>query len=108
MISHPRPKQLASILPPPSGHRECYMQFTVPMPGAEADIFVQSQDEIHVMIVFLILPWAIPMMVYTKNQLYKTKATRNYVSKHKLLPIPIRLQSRITITLVLNHDGNRQ
>jgi hypothetical protein len=49
---HPPPMQLASILPPPSGHRECYTQFTVTMPGAEAHIVVQSQDETHVMIDF--------------------------------------------------------
>ena len=49
--------QLASILPPTSGHRECYMQITGMMPGAEAHIVVQSQDEIHVMIVFLTLPY---------------------------------------------------
>jgi len=42
--------QLASILPPTSGHRECYMRITVTIPGAEAHIFVQSQNEIHVMI----------------------------------------------------------
>jgi len=57
--------KLASILPPPSCYSECYKQFTVTMPGAEAHIVVQSQDEIHVMIVFLIFPWPIPMMVYT-------------------------------------------
>jgi len=50
MICHPRPIQLASILPPPSGHRKCYMQFTVTMPGAEAHIVVQRQNEILVMI----------------------------------------------------------
>jgi hypothetical protein len=64
MICHPRPMQLPSILPPPSGHRECYILLTVTMPGAEAHIVVQSQDEIDVMIVFLTLPWPIPMMVY--------------------------------------------
>jgi hypothetical protein len=42
--------QLASILPPPSGHRERYMRITVTMPGAEAHIIVESQDKIHVMI----------------------------------------------------------
>jgi hypothetical protein len=42
--------QLASLLPPPSGHRECYMRTAVMIPGAEAHIAVQSQDEIHVMI----------------------------------------------------------
>jgi hypothetical protein len=47
MIHRPRPMQLASILPPPSGHRECYMRTAVMMPGAEAHIAVQSQDEIH-------------------------------------------------------------
>ena len=40
------------------------MQITVTMPGAEAHIVVQSQDEIDLMIVFLTLPWAIRMMVY--------------------------------------------
>jgi hypothetical protein len=40
------------------------MQITVTMPGADAHIVVQSQDEIHVMIVFLTIPWPIRMMVY--------------------------------------------
>jgi len=83
MICHPRPIQLASILPPPSGHRECYMQISVTMPGAEAHIVVQSQAEIDVMIVFLTLPWAIRMMVYAWNQLYETKAEQNYVWGHQ-------------------------
>jgi len=34
----------------PSGHRECYMQITLTMPGAESHIIVQSQDKIYVMI----------------------------------------------------------
>ena len=42
--------QLASIMPPPRGHRQCRMQFTVTMPGAGAYIIVQSQDGTHVMI----------------------------------------------------------
>jgi len=42
--------QLASIVPPPSGHRECYLQITVTMPGVEAHSIVRSQDGIHVMI----------------------------------------------------------
>jgi hypothetical protein len=50
MICHPRQMQLASILPPPSGHSECYLQITVTMPGAEAHIVVQSLDEIYVLI----------------------------------------------------------
>jgi len=50
MIYRQRPMQLASILPPPSGHRECYRQIPVTMPGAEDHINVQSQDEIYVMI----------------------------------------------------------
>jgi hypothetical protein len=50
MIHGQCPMQLASILPPLSGHGECYMRTTVMMPGAEADINVQSQDESHVMI----------------------------------------------------------
>jgi hypothetical protein len=42
--------QLASIVRPPSGHRECYMQITVTMPGAKDHLISQSQDEIYVMI----------------------------------------------------------
>jgi len=58
--------QLASIVPPPSGRRECYMRITVTMPGAEAHSIVRSQDGIHVMIDYFtdFLTWPIPMMVY--------------------------------------------
>jgi len=42
--------QLASILPPPSGHRECNMQTTVTIRGGEAHIIVRSQDGIPVII----------------------------------------------------------
>jgi len=42
--------QLASILSPLSGQRECYMQITDTMPGAEPHIGIQSQDEMYVMI----------------------------------------------------------
>ena len=42
--------QLASIVPPPSGHCKCYMRITVTMPGVEAHTIVRSQDGIHVMI----------------------------------------------------------
>ena len=51
----------------PSGHRKCYMQITVKMPGAEDHIIAQSQDEIYI----------------------------------------LRLQSRITITLLPSRDGNQ-
>jgi hypothetical protein len=40
------------------------MRITVTMPGAEAHMVVQSQDEIHVMInYFTDVTWPIPMMV---------------------------------------------
>jgi len=76
--------QLASILPPPSGHRECYMQITVTMPGAEDHIIVQSQDEIYVMIDYL----TNVTLANSDNEI-------------------LRLQSRITITLLPSRDGNR-
>jgi hypothetical protein len=44
------------------------MQITVTMPGAEAHIGFQSQDEINVMMVILTLPRPILMMVYAWNQ----------------------------------------
>jgi hypothetical protein len=58
--------KLASIVPPPSGHRECNMRITVRMPGAEAHRIVRSQDGIHVMIDYFpdFLPWLIAMMAY--------------------------------------------
>jgi hypothetical protein len=47
MICHLCPMELASILPPLSGHWECFMRITVMMPGAEAHIVVQSQFMIN-------------------------------------------------------------
>jgi hypothetical protein len=50
MICHPHPTQLASILQPTGGHCKCDMRIAVTIPGAEAHIFVPSQNEIHMMI----------------------------------------------------------
>ena len=97
--------QLASILPPTSGLRKCYMQITVPMPGAEAHIVVHSQDEIHVIINF---------SKYYPGKFRRSSLPRLNFTKPKLNRITcgiterLRLQSRITITLLLNHDHNRQ
>jgi hypothetical protein len=76
--------QLASNSATPSGHRECIMQITVTMAGAEDHIIVQSQDEIYVMIGY-----------FTNITLAN--------SNDEIL----RLQSRITITLLPSRDGNR-
>ena len=67
-----------------SGHRECYMQITLTMPGAEDHIIVQSQDEIYMMID------------------YFTNVT--LANSDEIL----RLQSRLMITLLPSLDGNRQ
>jgi hypothetical protein len=54
------------------------------MPGAEAHINAQSQDESHVMIdYFTDITLPIPTMVSAETQLYKTKAEPNYVSNHR-------------------------
>jgi hypothetical protein len=61
--------QLASILPPPSVQRECYIQLTVTMPGVEGHIVLHSKHDTHIMVVFLILSWPIPMIVPVGTQL---------------------------------------
>jgi len=54
------------------------------MPGAEAHINAQNQDESHVMIdYFTDITLPIPMMVSAETQLYKTKAEPQYVSNHR-------------------------
>jgi hypothetical protein len=93
--------QLASIRPPPSGHRKCYMQITVTMPGADAHIVVQSQGAIYVMIdYFTDINLANPdhglylesirrrthtrwMRSYDRKSAEETKAKPNYWSKHQ-------------------------
>jgi hypothetical protein len=69
----------------PTGHRECYMQITVTIPGAEDHIIVQSQEEIYVMI-----------------DCFANVTLAN--SDDEIL----RLQSRITIIQLPSRDGNRQ
>lgn len=49
MVFHPSPEQSTSILPPPIGHRKCYMPITFTIPRAEAHI-VWSHNGIYVMI----------------------------------------------------------
>jgi len=93
MICHPRPIQLASILPPPSGHRECYMRITVTMPGAEAHIIVRSQDEIHVMIDFPHITLA-----NSDDRLCRDSTLRSESrTKLRVESQRLQLQSRITI-----------
>jgi len=62
--------QLASIVPPLSGHCKCYMRITVTIPGAETHIIVRSQDAIH-------------------KQPYEVKAEPNYLSNHEEITITI-------------------
>jgi len=52
MIFHPHLMQLASILPPPSGHHQCDMSMTVTIQPAEAHIVFRCRDGIHLMMVY--------------------------------------------------------
>jgi len=109
--------QLASILPPPSGHRECYMRITVTTPGARAHITVQSQDEIHVMIDFfpyitlansndgLCLDTAFLQTKREPNQITCRIRDYNYNPESPMNP---NSNSEIQVTLLPSHDGNRQ
>jgi len=72
--------QLTPILPPPSGHRKCYMRITVTMPGAEAHI-VRSQDGIYVMINF---------SLYYPGQFRRSSLPRLNFTKPKLNRISCR------------------
>jgi hypothetical protein len=81
------------------------------MPGAEVHINVQSQEEIHVIDFFPILPQPIPTMAYAQTQLNEAKAEPNYMSNHREITIIIpnpNYNSEIQVTLLPSQDGNRQ
>jgi len=65
--------QLASILPPSNGHQRVTCEpKAMTMPGTEAHINVQSQDESHVMIDY-----------------FTAKAEPNYMPNHSEITITI-------------------
>jgi hypothetical protein len=81
------------------------MQFTVTMPGAEAHIVVQSQDETHVMIDSPYLTLANP-----DDGLYLESTLRNQSQTELRVEAPMKpnSNSEIEVTLLPSHDGNRQ
>jgi hypothetical protein len=99
MIHRPQPMLLASILPPPSGHCECYIRTAVMMPGAEAHIAVQSQNEILMMIDFCqyhpsqFRPCSMPTLNCRKLKpnwiTYRIRETSITIPNHQWIPIPI-------------------
>jgi len=80
IMFHLRPMQLASILPPLSGHQKCYMRITVTMPGAEAQI-VRSQQGIYLMI---------NLPLYYHGQFRQSSLPRLNLTKPKLYRISCR------------------
>jgi len=86
MIYRPRPMQLACSTTfewSPASHK--WEPTAMTMPGAEAHINVQRQDESHVMIDYFtdITPAKFRRWSMTETQLYEVKAEPNSVSNHR-------------------------
>jgi len=76
------------------------------MPGAEAHINAQIQDESHVMIdYFTDITLPIPTMVSAETQLYKTQAEPNYVSNHRDYDYNPELQLHCNLATMAINNG---